>query len=340
MRPVEADLGLPLLPAVCHDRRTNSCGEGLLITETLRLEAGPLSAEIVPSLGGGLARFDLASARGAVEIFRARRDGAEFDPNALGLYVLAPWSNRISGGGFSFGGAFHPLIANVVGEALPIHGDAWQAPWRIEGREKRRVRMSHVARGLGPFSYRAQLDYQLFDDRLAVRLEIANQASAAVPYGAGFHPWLPRTAGTRLRAPARSVWLEDERHLPTESVASAARPDWDFTHPRALPAGRINNAFRGWDGRATVWWDDRDVALDILASSPIDTYIVYSPGAEASFFCFEPVTHAVDAHNLAPGPEVHGLRVLAPGASLVAQCEFKVRSGPTEAPSATSNRAL
>lgn len=315
-------------------------GEGLLTSETLRLEAGPLSLEIIPALGGGVARFDLASARGAVEIFRARREGAGLGPNGPGLYALAPWSNRISGGGFWFDGIFHPLIANVAGEAFPIHGDAWQASWRVEGRENRRVRMSHAARGFGPFSYGAQLDYELFDDRLAVRLEIANQAAAALPYGAGFHPWLPRTPGTRLRAPARSVWLEDERYLPTENVAIAARPEWDFAHSRALPAGWINNGFRGWDGRATVVWEDRGVALDILASSPIDTYIVYSPGADSSFFCFEPVTHAVDAHNLAPGPEAHGLRVLAPGAMLVAQCVFKVRSTLTEARGATSSPAL
>jgi aldose 1-epimerase len=302
------------------------------MSRTLRLEAGPLSAEIVPSIGGGVARFDLATQHGPAEIFRARPERAGADPNALGLYVLAPWSNRISGGGFSFDGVFHPLSANVAGEAFPIHGDAWQAPWRVEYSDIRQARMKREARGPGPFRYQAQLDYQLFEDRLAVRLAIVNQASGALPYGAGFHPWLPRTAGTRLDAPARSVWLEDERHLPTKNVAVATRPEWDFAHPRALPEGWINNGFRGWDGRAVVWWEDRDIALEILASPPIGAYILYSPAADASFFCFEPVTHAVDAHNLPPGPEAHGLKVLAPGATLVAQCAFKVRAGRPEMP--------
>jgi aldose 1-epimerase len=295
--------------------------------EVLRLESGPLSAEVVPSIGGGVARFDFARNGGVTEIFRAwPRDGSS-DPNALGLYVLAPWSNRISGSGFWFGGAFHPLAPNVVGEPSPIHGDAWQAPWSVESHDGRRLRMMHDAHGPGPFRYRARLDYGLAVDGLSVRLAITNQARDALPYGAGFHPWLPRTAGTRLTAPARSVWLEDERHLPTENSPVALGGEWDFSVPRALPAGWINNGFSGWNGRAAIVWEDRDMALDILAAPPIGTYILYSPSADSSFFCFEPVTHAVDAHNLPPGPEAHGLKVLAPGATLVAKCQFRVRIG-------------
>lgn len=297
--------------------------------EVLRLESGPLSAEVVPSIGGGVARFDLASGSGITEVFRAWPRNGSSDPNALGLYVLAPWSNRISGNGFRFGGAFHPLAPNVVGEPSPIHGDAWQAPWSVVSYDNRHLRMMHDAHGPGPFRYRARLDYGFTTDRLSVRLAITNQARDALPYGAGFHPWLPRTAGTRLTAPAQSVWLEDERHLPTENVPVAPRAEWDFGAPRALPEGWINNGFSGWNGRATILWEDRDMAVDILATPPIDTYILYSPSADSSFFCFEPVTHVVNAHNLPPGPEAHGLKVLASGATLVAECQFRVRKGPT-----------
>ena len=298
--------------------------------ETLRLEVGQLSAEVVPSIGGGVARFDLTTKHSVAEIFRAWSPGSGSDPNELGLYVLAPWSNRISGGGFWFRGVFHPLTPNVVGEPFPIHGDAWQAPWLVASRDRQHARMIHDAPGPGRYRYRAQLDYHLDADGLSARLSITNQAPDALPHGAGFHPWLPRTAGTLLTAPARSVWLEDERHLPTENLPVASRPEWDFVSRRALPGGWINNGFSGWNGRATVLWEDRDMSLDILADPPINMYILYSPSADASFFCFEPVTHVVNAHNLPPGPEAHGLIVLAPGATLVAECRFKVRAGLTE----------
>jgi aldose 1-epimerase len=293
--------------------------------EILRLESGQLSIEIVPATGGGVARFDFASRGGVKELFRACPEGSRRDPNALGLYVLAPWSNRISAGGFWFDGVFHPLAPNVVGEPFPIHGDAWQSPWSVDSRDNRCARLNREAHGPGPFRYQAQLDYQLFSNRLSVRLTITNRARETLPYGAGFHPWLPQTPGTRLTAPARSVWLEDERHLPTEEVLASSRAEWDFAKPRPLPRGWINNGFSGWNGRATILWEDRDLALDIVASPPIHRYILYSPSSDASFFCFEPVTHGVDAHNLPPRPEAHGLMALASGATLVAECQFKVR---------------
>lgn len=62
------------------------------------------------------------------------------------------------------------------------------------------------------------------------------------------------------------------------------------------------------------------------AGPPLSTYILYSPSAESRFFCFEPVSHAVDAHNLPPGPEAHGLVVLTPGATLATECGFRVRN--------------
>jgi aldose 1-epimerase len=48
----------------------------------------------------------------------------------------------------------------------------------------------------------------------------------------------------------------------------------------------------------------------------------YSPSNKADFFCFEPVTHPVDAHNLPGGPTANGLRVLAPREAMTAACRF------------------
>ncbi len=292
--------------------------------DTLRLASGPLSAEIVPSLGGGVARFDVAGTSGAINVFRPWPQGGSADPNALGLYVLAPWSNRISRGGFAFAGSFHPLTPNFAGEPFPLHGDAWQKAWAVAEHDAHRARLVLDDGRVGPFRYSAQLDYDLSSTELSVGMAIKNIGDRALPFGAGFHPWLPRTPGTRLEAPAKSVWLEDAQHLPTRKEPVGSHPDWDFSAPRALPDGWINNAFAGWNWHATIAWHDRGLALDISARPPLDFYIVYSPSADASFFCFEPVTHAVDAHNLAP--EAHGLVVLQPGATMVVGCSFAVRA--------------
>jgi len=292
---------------------------------TVQLAAGSLTAEIVPSLGGGVARFDVLREGRRIEVLRPWPKGGTDDPNALGLYVLVPWSNRISGPGFAFEGRFHPLAPNFAGEPCPIHGDGWLSSWRVCSNDGRSVGLEHNADRPGSYRYRASLEYTLDADGLTSRLVVTNRAAFTLPFGLGFHPWFPRTPGTQLVAPAKSVWLEDARHLPTQQVTIANRNEWDFSAFRSLPSDWINSCFIDWNGRASILWKDRGLALDVEARPPLSAYILYSPSAEARFFCFEPVSHAVDAHNLPPGPETHGLAILNPGAMLAAECRFRVR---------------
>ena len=52
------------------------------------------------------------------------------------------------------------------------------------------------------------------------------------------------------------------------------------------------------------------IAIEVSASDNLDCAMVYSPGSNADFFCFEPVCHTVDAHNQPGQP---GLQVLDKG---------------------------
>jgi aldose 1-epimerase len=156
-----------------------------------------------------------------------------------------------------------------------------------------------------------------------MRLSIVNRADEPLPFGLGFHPWMVRTTKTHLKAKAQRVVLETSDHLPSGEADVSSRPDWDFSAPRELPEGWVNSAFLGWDGRADVLWLDRRIALEVTSDPPLRVYIVYSPSAEADFFCFEPVTHRVDAHNAPGGPGANGLVILEPEASLTATCRFR-----------------
>ena len=114
--------------------------------------------------------------------------------------------------------------------------------------------------------------------------------------------------------------MEDDRHLPASVKDVAREASMDFSSARSLPEGWINNAFGGWDGKAEVAWPERGVGLRISASPELRYCLVFSPDRHARFFCIEPVSHPVDAHNQ---PGMPGLRQLAPGESMQVWCRFE-----------------
>lgn len=299
------------------------------MAEGIALAEGSLRATIRPGQGGAVGRFDLVRGDRREPVFRPETGDGETAPFRLASNVLVPWSNRVSGGGFSFRGRRYELAPNLAGEPFPIHGNGFSSVWDVVERDGRSVRLRLESEGPGPYRYLALLTYALGEGALSMALEVTNRADAPLPYGLGFHPWLVREADTTLFAPARQVWLEDGRHLPAGSAPVAIPPEWDFSTPKPLPSGFINNGFVGWSGTARVAWPGRRLRLEITASPNLSTAIIYSPGADADFFCFEPVSHPVDAFNLPGGPEANGLVVLEPGEKTSASARFTVSETKT-----------
>ncbi len=280
--------------------------------ESLTLSAGAARLALVPEMGGGIARLDV-NERPVLRPWSRNVDGGPFE---LACNILVPFSNRISGGGFPWDGEFHAIAPNLEGEPFPIHGDGFQKAWAVEDSQDEKVTLTLEDGAIGPFAYRAQQDVQLSDRQLTLRLNLTNIGDNPLPFGCGFHPWFPRDAETRLSFSANGVWMEDTQHLPTAHHDLADLRDWDFEAPRALPDGLINNAFTRWAGDANIEQGRTFTSATVSASPNLDCAIVYSPDALADFFCFEPVSHAVDAHNAANAP---GLTVLATGQSMAAQ---------------------
>lgn len=259
----------------------------------VELNDGRAGLVLAPEQGAAIARYDaLVSGSTPVPLLKPG-DGT----GTSGCQLLVPWSNRISGGGFSFDGRFHPVEPNVPGEAFPIHGDGFQKPWRLARRTGTEAELVLEDGAIGPYLYKASVTYALRDGALEARLAVENRAGMRLPYGLGFHPWFPRDETTMLEAKARRIWLEDERHLPVSVVPVSERPAWDFARPAPLPAGWVNNGFDGWDRCATIIQPGQGIAVTVTASPELDVYILYSPSPDAGFFCFEPVSHPVDAHH-------------------------------------------
>ncbi len=288
----------------------------------IKIENGRLRLGIAPELGAAIAYCDYLRGAQTLPLMRPTARRGTTQPFDLASIVLVPWSNRISGGGFTFEGHRHSLEPNRKGDAFPIHGNGFQSAWDVGDQSSASLTLDLVSDGPGPFAYKAEITYVLDDDALTMTLDVTNRADITLPYGIGFHPWFPRTEGTLLRAPAGEVWLENEEHLPTEKIPVSSVPDWDFRTAKALPQGRINNAFVGWNRQVLIEWPETGLALTLEASQTLPIYILYSPGEESEFFCVEPVSHIVDAHNRPGGPVANGLIPLAPGESASCSCRF------------------
>lgn len=292
----------------------------------ISLRSAHLHADILPGVGGGLARLELELERDGVRqaVLRGLARGNESPlPGQLACFPLVPWSNRMAPDGFEFEGRVVRPAANRAGEPCPIHGHGWQQPWRVEQQSESHVVLAYDHQDDATFSYHAQLSYRLrgstSSSALQIELEVRNDGRAPMPFGLGLHPWMERDGDVTLRAPALSAWRRGDDGLPAGEMALPA--DWDFAAARPLPAGLVDNVFSGWRGAAQITWPGKGITLDI--ASNMDYYILYAP-VDGKFFCFEPVDHLINAHNLAGGPAANGLTVLAPEQSLRRYVTFTV----------------
>ena len=292
--------------------------------DTLAISDGEAEAVIVPELGAGLASYDLLVGGRREPLFRPCRDLSAACPFDLAHNILVPWSGRISGGGFTFAGRFHALEPNLPGEPLPIHGNGFSSAWSLAEASSRQARLTFTSSGPGPYRYDAEVTYALRAGTLLVDLAVTSRAAVPLPYGLGLHPWFPRTPGTTLQARAITATLEDSCHLPAGQMPVASRGEWDFGTPKHLPSAWVNNDFGPWNGHAVIRWEDRrlSLAVDTRRDPALTTFILYSPSPDADFFCFEPVTHPVDAHSRAGNPAAHGLTILSSGETLAVGCRF------------------
>jgi len=284
--------------------------------ERLVLRNDSLLAEVVPQVGGGLARLDWLGGAQPEPLLRALPpDVAGMPaPGQLACFALLPWSNRMAPAGFEFDGRRHVPAPNRAGEPCPIHGDGWQQGWRLASQGEQSVVLTLARIDAVPFSYDAMLRYTLDGAALVVELEVRNMGALSLPFGIGLHPWMPDPQGARLQARADGVWLSGADKLPVER--RAVPHNWRFDAPCALPADGVDHVFDGWPGAARIDWPARGVSLAIEAD--MDYFILYAPPGR-DFFCFEPVDHPINAHNL---PGYPGLSVLAPGATLRRRCVF------------------
>lgn len=290
---------------------------------------------LLPALGGGVAAWQIARPGGGwLDLWRPW-DGQTPDMYRLASFAMVPWSNRIGGGGFTHARRHHPMQPNRAGEPYPIHGDGWLQPWEGAAVAPGVFEMHLRSHGHGgsPYRYRATQRFALVEGGLDQSVEVTHTGDEALPFGLGLHPWFPRTARTRVRAAVGGVWLSGADPMPVGHSTEIA-PDWDLRRGIGAEGSFIDNGFTGWNGEAAIEWPEQGLRVTLSArdgapgdESPTAFCLVYRPPV-GNAFCFEPITHPIDAFHLDGRP---GLRVLAPGESMVLRAAWRVQAIPPPA---------
>ncbi|MBV7540856.1 aldose 1-epimerase [Acidovorax sp. sic0104] len=285
---------------------------------------------LVPSLGGSVAAWQIDDPQGGgterIDLWRPW-DGQTPDLYKLASFAMVPWSNRISGGGFSHGGQFHAMEPNRAGEPYPIHGDGWLQPWAIRQPAGDTLEMAlRSKRSEGnPYEYECVQEFRLVDGGLDQSLRVRHLGAQPLPYGAGLHPWFPRTPATRITAPVQAVWLSGSDPIPTQHTTQFPE-SWNLSEGIPANGGLIDNAYTGWGGTARIEWPERGLQLtarmpdfDRDGGSAQHYCLIYRP-PEGPAFCFEPITQPIDAFNQPGQP---GLRTLAQGESMELKVQWR-----------------
>ncbi|CAH0308991.1 aldose epimerase [Roseomonas sp. CECT 9278] len=264
----------------------------------IALEGHGWQAWLVPEDGGGITALRFQGREILVPAPEGARLGGPF-----GAFWMIPWANRLDGGRLGD----HRLPINRAAEGTAIHGLSRDRPWQVAEAAPDRVLLVQAV-AAGPYRYGVRLLHQAGAGGFSLELTLTNTGEAPLAFGAGWHPWFVRPAGTRLAFGAATRFTHDSRCLPvaTETTAGLDGDEAAFLG--------LDTHFGGWDGAARIDWPG--LSLGIAATGALGTNLqVYAP-RDRAVLCVEPSSHVPDVANR-PGFAAQGaMRVLAPGENL------------------------
>jgi aldose 1-epimerase len=237
---------------------------------------------------------------------------------AASNFLLAPYSNRIENGRFTFQGCAYQL---AHAERHASHGDVRNRPWQVEQASTALLQCSFDSRTQAdvnwPWPFLAQVEYRLTENVLASRLVLTNLGELPMPAGLGWHPYYSRW----LTHPGEPVHLcfqvqgvypdANDNRIPS-GPPQRLTPQQNFAVEKALlPDNFIDICCYGYNGNGWISWPESGVKLVYRASAACTHLIFYNPAKP--YFAVEPVTNANNGVNLlAQGDPTNGIQVLQP----------------------------
>ncbi len=248
-----------------------------------------------------------------------------------GIPFLAPWANRIPGGGFRANGKWYAFnetlgVLRMHPEHVAIHGmitasDRWQVVAVGADAESAWVTSRFEfwrypdLMANWPFAHEYEMTYRLAKGQLETFVKVRNLSSDTMPVVIGFHPYftipgVPRDT-CAAHIPARTSVVVDEKLCATGEMRANTLPD-----PTPLATNTLDDGFtdliRETDGLATFWLEGGGRRVEVVFGPKWQVGIVYAPRGH-EYICFEPMAAITNGVNLAAEGKYGALQTVEPG---------------------------
>jgi len=228
--------------------------------------------------------------------------------STMGIPLLHPWANRLSGLRYTVGtrnvalDAASPRLHRDA-NGLPMHGLLGAHPgWHVVSSEADAASARLSARfdfavdpallAAFPFPHTLQIDTELHEATLTITTTLRASGDVAVPVAFGYHPYLqlpgvPRAAW-HVELPVRRQWLLDARGIPTGATQRVVIP------PGRLGDRTFDTLFDDLAPRARFVLAGGTRRIAVEFKEGYDYAQVYAPAGDA-VICFEPMTAPTNA---------------------------------------------
>jgi aldose 1-epimerase len=276
----------------------------------VRLQQGDLAATFVPKLG-----MIGASLEHRGEELLGQRNGLpayEAKGSTMGIPLLYPWANRLSGLTYAAAGKDVTLdpdspLLRLDPNGLPIHGLLAANPhWRLGEASS----MSSLSATLDfgaqpelleafPFPHELRIEIELDEQALTVTTTVEAGAGSPVPVSFGFHPYLTLPNVERehwhVELPVTEHLVLDDKGIPTGDAKLIE------SYSGTLGDRTFDDAYAGVRGDFVLEGGGRRVA--VAFTDGYDYAQVYAPEGQA-LICFEPMTAPTNALVTGAAPVV------------------------------------
>lgn len=291
-----------------------------------------VNVSIAPSIGNRAFELDV---HGKNLLYFPPREIAAFRDSGArqlnGIPFLAPWANRMAGGGFWADGKpyrFNGELGTVHldRDDIAIHGMLTSSPlWEVidVGADDH---SAHVTSRLQfwkypdlmanwPFAHEYEMTYTLADGVLEVTTKVKNLSSKPMPIVLGFHPYfklanVPRSEAS-VHIPAREHMETDAHLVATGELKPSNLPDWVSLKDHTFDDG-YTDLTRESDGRAVFAVRAGAKKIEVLYGPRYQVAVIYAPPNQ-QYVCFEPMAAITNGANLAHDGKYRELETVPPG---------------------------